>query len=249
MEHKYLNEERYQKTTKKVSRAALIVLIVGILIGGSLITTGLIRQGKINLGKTSMPEQIETEKQNIIKTKTELEEKIKPVEDEIKSLSRADFTGFDEAYYTRQDRIEELTKSVSSDRKTIEVIEGVLENSDFDCKFDGETNSATSKYCSLINKSNRYNCIPLYAFGGFIIVASCMIAGSIYMVTKRREILAFGLQQVMPVAKEGLEELAPTVGKAGATIAKELAPAYGEVAKELAKGIKEGLKENNKGKE
>lgn len=62
----------------------------------------------------------------------------------------------------------------------------------------------------------------------------------------RREILAFNIQQTMPVAKEGIDEMAPTIGKAGASIAKEMAPVYGEVAKEISKGIKEGLKDEEK---
>ena len=81
--------------------------------------------------------------------------------------------------------------------------------------------------------------------GGFIIIAACMIAGSIYMTTKQREILAFHTQQVMPVAQEGMEKMAPTIGKTGASIAKEMAPAYGEIAKEISKGIKEGLKNDD----
>ncbi len=40
-----------------------------------------------------------------------------------------------------------------------------------------------------------------------------MIAVSIYTFAKRREILAFSAQQVMPVAKEGIEKMTPTVSK------------------------------------
>lgn len=82
-----------------------------------------------------------------------------------------------------------------------------------------------------------------YMFGGFIIIVTLMISGIIYSTAKRREIAAFGVQQMMPIAQEGLEKIAPTIGKAGASIAKEMAPAYSEVAKEIAKGIKEGLKD------
>lgn len=49
------------------------------------------------------------------------------------------------------------------------------------------------------------------------------------MTAKRREILAFTTQQVMPVAKEGIDTMAPTIGN---------------VAKEISKGIKEGSKED-----
>ena len=95
-------------------------------------------------------------------------------------------------------------------------------------------------------------------FGSFIIIASGMISFSVYMISKRRELLAFSAQQVMPVAQEGIEKMAPTIGSAVGTMGKELAKgmkegletmtpaignAMGTMGKEIAKGIKEGLKE------
>ena len=71
-------------------------------------------------------------------------------------------------------------------------------------------------------------------FGVFAIIASCMFALPIYMTSKRREILAFSAQQVMPVAQEGIEKMSPTIGGAAGTIGKEL-------AKGITEGIKEGL--------
>ena len=57
------------------------------------------------------------------------------------------------------------------------------------------------------------------------------MSGSIYMIAKRREILAFSTQQVMPVAKEGINKMAPTMGN---------------VAKKITKGIKDGLNDEEK---
>lgn len=74
--------------------------------------------------------------------------------------------------------------------------------------------------------------ILLCVLGGMIILAGCGISFGIFMFTKRREIMAFSAQQVMPVAKEGIEKMAPTVGNA-----------VGSIGKELAKGISEGIKE------
>lgn len=242
---KYLTEENYERGKRKIKTIALVILVIGILIGGSLIAIGVMKKSKINSqyseeNKTTISQQLETEKQNLTIKKVELEVKIEPVETQIKQLEREPFTGFDDAYYERQDKIEELKKSIANDKKLINVIDDVLENADFACSFDGKTNSLTSKYCSLSNQlndiSNDFNkdfdsfgSIPFYMLGAFAIVASCMIAGSLYIYSKRREITAFGIQQVMPVAKEGLEEMAPTVGKA---------------VKEITKGIKEGLKDN-----
>ena len=148
-----------------------------------------------------------------------------------------------------------LSSNKDEDSIAINVIERVLSIEFNYCVGDTKNNMYTSRYCSLVSQLNdksdfnkefdSYDSIPFYIIGGFIIIASCMFAGSIYMTTKQREILAFHAQQVMPVAQEGIEKMAPTIGKAGASIAKEMAPAYGEVAKEISKGIKEGLKSDD----
>ena len=102
-----------------------------------------------------------------------------------------------------------------------------------------KNNSLTKNYCLLkaqledVNSDFNKNwdsskSIPYFMFGGFIIIASCMISGAIYMFTKRREIAAFSAQQMRPIVEEGIEKMAPSVGNA---------------AKEIAKGIKEGLKD------
>lgn len=248
---KYLNEENYEKGKKKLKVVALIVLLIGFLIGGSLIATGLIKQGKINSeyseeNKENLSKQLETEKQNIISKKSELETKIEPIENQIKKLRREPFNGFDDAYYERQDKIEELTKQIAEEQKSIEIISGALEDTHYVCLLDGKTNSFTTKYCELYNKlqnlsddsnkaSDSYDSIPFYMIGGFIIIASCMIAISIYTFSKGREFLAFTTQQVMPVAKEGIDEMAPTIGNAA-----------GEIAKGITSGIKKGLNDEEK---
>lgn len=213
----YLNEERYQKNKKKIIAVALIILTVGILIGGSLIVTGLRKQKEINSrysdeSKLSISDQLLIEKQNLETKKSELEAK-----------------------GIKYDRFAEYTDGETYELK---IITEILDPSFSYFKFDEyKNNSITSKYCSLKtqleNISNNFNksfdsskYIPFYMFGGFIIITSCMIAVSIFMFAKRREITAFTTQQVMPVAQEGIEKMAPSVGNA---------------AKEIAKGIKEGL--------
>lgn len=247
MENKeYLSEERYQKNKKHVIVGAIIVLIIGLLLGGSLIAIGVFKQNKVNANysetnKKSLSNKLEIEKQNLISNKEKLEEKIKPIEDEIKSLEREKFTGFDDAYYQRQDKIEELEKSISESKKNISAIETALSDSMSACAFDTTTNNSyTKEYCSIKNsledasssfnkKFDSYDSIPYYMFGGFIIVASFMITVSIYTFVKRREILAFSAQQVMPIAKEGIEKMTPTVSKS---------------VEEITRGIKKGLKDD-----
>ena len=237
----YLNEEKYQKNKKKIIICAIIVLILGLSIGGGIITAGIIKQSKINSEyseekKASISEQIETEKQNLIRLRTQLEEKIKPTQDEIKQLERVNFTGFDDAYYARKDKIEELKKSIVEDQKSINIINNVLDGKFDYCNFDDAKNNAYTSNDS--NKSHKeYDCIPFYMIGGFIVIATCMISGSIYSFAKRREIMAFKVQQMMPVAQEGIEEMTPTVGNAA-----------GEIAKSVTRGMKEGLSSNDQDK-
>lgn len=307
MKKEFLSEERYQQSEKKIKKIALIILIVGVSLGLCLILIGIVKQMQINSQysdknkalyieklekeKEIIEKNLELEKQQVITYQEEIENKIKPIEDEIKKLKRTKFTGFDDAYYERQDKIEELEESIEADKKSLSVIEDVLDDGFNDCSFStAKNNQYTSKYCSVknslsekkydisiidstfseFNKSRESHKItPFYMFGAFIIITSLMISGTVYMTAKRRDILAFSAQQVMPLAQEGIEKMAPTIGragssiakelskglaesmdniapslgKAGANLAKEMAPAYGAMAKEISKGIKEGLKE------
>lgn len=63
---------------------------------------------------------------------------------------------------------------------------------------------------------------------GFLLTAS---GGIILFVAHRREITAYGVQQVMPVAKEGIEKITPTVANAA-----------GSIAESISKGIENGKK-------
>ena len=91
-------------------------------------------------------------------------------------------------------------------------------------------NGFSEKYYELDEQLDKAeSAIPLFMVGGFILIASCMISGSIFMSTKQRELLAYQMQQMRPIAQEGIEKMAPSTGVA---------------AKEIAKGIKEGLKDD-----
>lgn len=227
MENKqYLNEERYQKNKKKITFVAIVVLIVGLLLGGFLIFTGL------NQHSESNKQKLAEEKQKVIASKEALENKIKPIEDEIKELSRVSYNDGKDAYYDAKDRIEELEKSIEEEKKNIETIEDALDDSFAHCEYDGPKNNYyTSQYCSLKVKVNEnYNAL-FYVLGGFVLLITFAVSGSIYATAKGREITAFYTQQQMPVAKEGIDEMAPSAS---------------EAAKEIAKGVKEGLKDEEK---
>lgn len=219
---KYLTEENYEKGKKKLKAIALTILVIGILIGGSLIATGLIKQSKVNSqyseeNKISVSQQLETEKQNLVNKKNELEAK------GVKYKAYAKYTD-GEVY-------------------DLYVITKALDPSFDYCAFDEcKNNGLTSKYCSLKNNLKDINSdfnknfdssdnIPFYMFGVFAILASFIFSGYVYFISKGREIAAFTTQQAMPIAKEGIDEMAPTIGNA---------------AKEIAKGIKKGLKDEEK---
>ena len=214
--------------------------------------------------KQKLTQELDAEKQNLLTSKTTLENKIKPVEDEIKKLEREKTDvfmngGFSDRYYEIEDKIEDLKESTKSDENSLGVIEDALDESFDHCSFpEAKNNTYTSKYCSLKNQVakkdaeiadldlefsdfnkefNSFDSIPFYMIGGFIIVASGMISFAIFMFAKRREIMAFTAQQVMPVAQEGIEKMAPTVGKA-----------MGTIGKGIAKGIKEGINEVDENK-
>lgn len=214
--------------------------------------------------KQQLTQELDAEKQNLLTSKSTLENKIKPIEDEIKKLEREKTDvfmsgGFSDRYYEIEDKIEDLKESTKSDENSLSVIEDALDESFDHCSFsEAKNNTYTSKYCSLKNQVAKkdaeiagldlefsdfnkefdsFDSIPFYMIGGFIIVASGMIAFAIFMFAKRREIMAFSAQQVMPVAQEGIEKMAPTVGNA-----------VGTIGKSLAKGIKEGINEADENK-
>lgn len=221
--NKYLNEENYQRSKKKVVSIAIIILVLGILIGGGLIGFGISKSSSIKAPST---QDIAKEKESIQSKKDELNNELAT----LKAKQNQEFkaNGISEDYYRLSNEISKKQNEVNKLDTQIWKLEH--EDSEFDVEFE------KSKY------------IPFYMIGGFIIISSFMISLSVYTFAKRREILAFSAQQVMPVAKEGIDEIAPTIGKAGASIAKEMAPVYGNIAKEIGKGIKEGINEADKEK-
>jgi hypothetical protein len=86
----------------------------------------------------------------------------------------------------------------------------------------------------------------MIGIGGMICWISFIISVMVFVSAKRREILAYHMQGMMPVGKEALEDMQPTVSKVSKKHMEEMAPAIGELAKEVTKGVKEGLKDDEK---
>ena len=258
MKQEYLNEERYQQANTKLKKIAKIILIIGILLGLSLITIGIIKSKNIEkenrIKENEMREsanqtnKINEEKIAQLETKiTDLENQKLIIEQEIQQLSQEQskiFTedrGFSDRYYAKETEIH--NKRTESSNIGDEIWDKEKEVSEL--KYQIEANDDESIASKVkFNQKSTMTSTPFYMFGIFIIFTSSMISGMIYFFTKRRQIMAYQTQQVMPIAQEGMEKMAPTLGKTASTIAKEMAPAYKDIAKEISKGIKEGLKED-----
>lgn len=238
----FLTEENYERGKKKIMRIALIIFIVGILLGGSLIVTGIIKTNEVKKQNEQAAQQVEQNNQTRTAADVQadidsVQAKIDTLETEISGLRTEqnkifrDDHGFSDRYYEKDAEIE-------AKEKELEKLESQLSNYETELwKINSGYNDTQKQIEKARNTISTSKYVPLYMFGGFIIVASGMIALSIYIFGKRREITAFTAQQVMPVAQEGIEKMAPTVGNAA-----------GSIAQGITKGIKEGLKDNDNNK-
>ncbi len=242
----YLTETNYEKGKKTLKLISLIVLIGGLLIGGSLITAGIVKSNNVkknvneamdDLSNTSNNSRAEKDIQkDIDDTKREMDN----LESEISSLETKKFqifmedNGLSDRYATIESEIKTKENELSDlkdkyNKYTSELYEtqsglgGLTQNGGK--IFDTVTNKVFRGGFSAIDAT------ALYIFGGFIIVVSCIISLAIYLFARRREVLAFTTQQVMPITQEKIDKMAPTVGNA---------------ASELAKGIRKGWEEGKK---
>lgn len=221
----YLSEENYKKMKNKISIIGKTIVAVLWTIG-----LGLIIIGVSNVIKYSDKEILKLEEEKLIKIQEEIEIKIKPTTDEIKKLERVEFTGFDEEYYARKDRIEELQKSIKKETKQLYMIENVLEDGSKCSWSDYREDETVNTYCAY-RKIDDMKYIPFIIGGFFISFLAFGVTIMVFTTLNRRKIMAYGMQDMRPLAEEGIEKMAPTAGVA---------------AKEIAKGIKEGLKDEEK---
>ena len=112
----------------------------------------------------------------------------------------------------------------------LKIITEALDPSFNNCSFDEyKNNDLTKEYCSVNSATSNFSKMSYLMFGGFVIIASCILCGGLYLnLVKKREILAYTAQQVMPVAQEGIEKMAPSIGKVAGEIAKNIKNPDGE---------------------
>ena len=90
-------------------------------------------------------------------------------------------------------------------------------------------NDTTREYCDI--KSQIYDINEPFRkiVGALFVVLPCFGIGlALLIFAKRRNMMAYGIQQVMPVAQEAVEKMTPTIAKS---------------AGRVAKGVKEGMTE------
>lgn len=109
-----------------------------------------------------------------------------------------------------------LDNKTDQEAKDIIIINNVLQENFNYCSFNEYLhNSITNKYCSYIKEYDELKTsskglevaksIPYYVFGGIIILVAAIISVVIYLIAKRREIMAFSAQQVKPIIEEGMK--------------------------------------------
>lgn len=255
-EKKLLTEENYKKGKKKVMRIALIVFIVGLLLGGSLIITGLIKTNELKKQNLAAQQVEQTDK---TRSATDIQKDIDKVQDQIDEIDKkitdleseksrlrneqqkifTEDKGYSDRYYAKGEEITTKENEITNLEKEKSKLESSL--SDYEAelwKANSGYNDTKKEIEKAKNTISTSKYVPLYMLGGFIIIASSIIALAIYIFGKGREIAAFTTQQAMPVVQEGMEKMTPTVGNMAETISKG-----------IAKGIKDGTKDNTEEKE
>lgn len=239
----YLSEEKYNKTQKKVKILSLLILIVGLIIGIGLIITGVVLSNKSNSIKVNLKESQSTDSVNS-RSVEEIEADINSIKPKINSMEseinilRAKLVqiqmtdGNSEDYYSKQKEVEEKEKELLDLKSKLSQYQNELKGAN-DSDFNNGLDTVEDIFNTASSRVTKTKYYGFYMVGAFIIVISIIGSVSLYLFAKRREIIAFKTQQVMPIAKEVIGEISPTLGSAA-----------GEVARGITKGIKDGL--NNK---
>src|SRR5574344_789454 len=108
--NKYLNEGFYRLGKKAVITIGIVVLLLGIGIGGFLLYKGF---SNLNTVKAEWSDAGKQAKIDDLNTQYDsLKNSIQDELDQITALERVQFTGFDDAYYQREDQINALKESV-----------------------------------------------------------------------------------------------------------------------------------------
>ncbi len=203
----YLNEEKYQKASKKIFFVGIGIILLGVVIAVFMIVPKLI--GGNEVSEEELQQQLSQLKPALENRYAELESK-----------------GVEESRdYKDEEGYEMFLIDIALD-PTHETCESSTRYSD---------NDTTREYCKVkaqlhdINDSFKTAENNVTLFKALAILIFCSVTGAgVIMTAKRREIAAFNAQQIMPVAQEGIEKMAPSAG----TVAKEISKGIKEGLKD-----------------
>ena len=204
-----LDEQKYKKASRTLFWVGIIVMIVGGLVGIGLIIGGILRQNNVSAIElpSTMPEYAR-------EMAEEVERSIDQVQEQIEASREAMEASREEAEVERETIQEDLERKSEESQK----------------KFEEDWVRSEQEFAANRKRSNEeFEGMSMVMIGGFVIFASFVIGGTIIAIAKRREIMAFHVQQAMPVAKEGIESFSPTINKA-----------IGGAAEEIARGVNRG---------
>lgn len=272
MNNQYLNEENYKKINSKISLMSKAVFVLGLAIGISLISIGVVKKNDVKNEnkrieseiKEDAKKSLEKDNNSIKEIEKEIEllkEKESSLEDEVEKLQDDKNIAFEKEHGFGSE-YKRIDKEISNKQNELFELKQQINEKDTE-KFRLNANlssydegSIRSKYYSK-KKTEPMTVYACFGLGGMAIFMGITFSLSGLLISKRREILAYQTQQMMPIAKEGLKEMGPTMGQAAGEMmeemaptykemAKTMAPIYGEFAKEVGKGVAEGIKESNR---
>ena len=202
----YLTEEHYNGINKKIKIISAIILTTGLLVGGGLIAMGAIKsdEAKKDAEMSVIADQKKIEELESQKTSIEVEYNAKQQECDSLEMGSSDW----------------FSRSTQCNRESQSLYQKIA-----------SLDQDIFKLQNAVYYPRNYTF--LYMIGAFCIIAGIMISLGIFLITKRRAILAYNAQTVMPVGKEVVEKATPTVAKAAGDIA-------GSVAEGISRGVKKG---------
>jgi len=223
---RFLNEEHYNKVNQKLKKASLIILVLGILLGGGIITYGTIKINEAN--KINEQRAAEATKEMEAKQAT-AQQRLDEIDSEKAVLEAEHEAKLQECDSLDMGASDWLANKNKCDREAnnLQTKISALSKEQFEVR----SSAQNVKYD--VEHPEKY--YIFYFFGAFCIAPSLVISASLFLTTKRRALLAYSTQSVMPIGKEMIEQYTPTVAKAA-----------GDIAKSVSEGIAKGVSKNGK---
>lgn len=214
---KFLSEEKFQHTNKKVRKVALAIFLTGLAISIGLVIFGTVEK---NQQKQDAQVGIEAAANRLDEMDAEISDLRFKAEEKRKECSAMVENG---ASVDERAKCNREKDALSKKARDIELGKMGVESEKMSNKMTSESDTTPMQY----------------TFAFQVILISSALAGGVFMMSKRREIGAYTAQQGMPVAQEMIEKMTPTAAKSSGVVAES-------VAEGLVKGYHKGMKEEEK---